>query len=353
MSIFDGLLKSRDQLKKEMTDAEWWDMDIRRIDIAITELLFEMQYDIDFMQEQGYPIPDVPSISLLKSEEAQDVIEKKIEKDTALPGRGKRYPEVAFVGASPSQLDIIRDRPFAGMVGKTLKELYIDPLGLEMDDVYLTTLVKEVCEQDGKTVDPTTEQIHEAWEEFAKEMDSVQPRYLVALGKTAAKFLGDNATEWVPHPRAIRIMGDSGEVTRKMERLKKAIETPNETMTGTIIKSEDEKQIVYGVVMEPLENDTDTNWTDSEQIENAAHYFMKNFQLIDTNHNRQDIDAVPVESWLQHEDTVINGKDVKAGSWVMGVKVEDSEEWGRVKEGDFTGFSIDAFARIAPHLELP
>jgi len=183
-------------------------------------------------------------------------------------------------------------------------------------------------------------------------MVEVEPRFVVALGKTASKYLEHAMTEFVPHPRAIRLMGDSGEVGRKMARLKKAIETPTEVMEGTIIKSEDEKQIVYGVVMEPLENDTDMNWTTDTHIENAAHYFMKNFRLIDTNHNREDIDAVPVESWIQHEDTEINGKSVKAGSWVMGVKVEDTEEWTRVKDGDFTGFSIDAFARIAPSLEL-
>ena len=99
-------------------------------------------------------------------------------------------------------------------------------------------------------------------------------------------------------------------------------------------------------------NDTDENWTSEGQIEDAAHSFMKNFRLIDTAHTRIDIDATPVESWLQHEDTVINGQPVKAGSWVMGVKVEDANEWEKVKSGEYQGFSIDAFAHIAPSLQL-
>jgi hypothetical protein len=184
-------------------------------------------------------------------------------------------------------------------------------------------------------------------------METVEPRFIVALGKTAARFIGDAAEEWVPHPRAIRLMGDSGEVGRKMARLKKSVSEPTETISGTVIKSNDEKQIVYGVVMEPYTNDTDQNWTSDDQIESAAHSFMKNFRLIDTKHTRVDIDAVPVESWLQHEDTVINGQPVKAGSWVMGVKIDDKDEWAKVKSGEYQGFSIDAFAHIAPSLQLP
>lgn len=272
---------------------------------------------------------------------------------TLLKGRGDRFPEVAFVGASWSQIDSIRSRPFSGMVGKTLDELYVAPLGLSMDDVYLTTIVKGHCvDEDGVAADPTFDEVSAEWEEFVAEMEYVQPRFVVALGKTARGYLKGVYSEWVPHPRAINMLGDSGECERKMARLHKKIETPTETISGTIIKSVDEKQIVYGVVMEPLENDTDENWTTQEQIEEAAHFFMKNFRLIDTDHTRVDIDAVPVESWVQHEDTVINGEAVKAGSWVMGVKVDSPDEWAKVKDGEYAGFSIDAFARIAPHLAL-
>jgi len=77
MSIFDGILKSRDELKKEMTDADWWGMEIRRVDIGITELLFELQYNIELMEELGYMVPDVPSIRLMKTEEVQEIVEKE------------------------------------------------------------------------------------------------------------------------------------------------------------------------------------------------------------------------------------------------------------------------------------
>ena len=348
--------KDRDGIRKEMTDTEWTDLEIRRLDVEITELLVSFGSLVRWMQENGQIVPDVPSLAIMKNEETRTLTEEEVEveKEVELPGRGKQYPIVAFVGASMSELDKIRNRHLSGMVGKTFTELYLEPIGLTEDDVYVTSIVKDVVvnPETGNPTDPDADLIDEHWTDFANEMLDVQPRFIVALGKTAAVYLDGHFQEWVPHPRAIRLMGDSGEVARKMARLKKSIETPTETISGEVIKSVDEKQIVYGVVMEPYVNDTDENWTSEDQIESAAHSFMKNFRLIDTQHTRVDIEAVPVESWLQHEDTVINGQPVKAGSWVMGVKIEDSDEWEKVRSGEYTGFSIDAFAHIAPDLML-
>jgi len=275
------------------------------------------------------------------------------DKADPLPGRGHRGAKVAFVSASPSKLDKIRNRPFSGMVGKTLEELYIEPLDLTLDDVYLTNIVKDlVTDEAGNPIEPTAEQIQEALPEFVKELEEVGPVAVVALGKSAHKALAEIAAEWVPHPRAIRIWGNSGEVERKMNRLRKSMQDGYMHLSCEIIKQDnvnEDRQIVYGVVMEPNENDTDLNWTTPEEIEKAAHYFMRNFQLIDTDHTRVDIDAVPVESWVSPDDTMLGGKLVKAGSWVMGVHITDSDQWGKIKSGEYTGFSIDALAKIDPN----
>jgi len=267
-----------------------------------------------------------------------------------LPGRGRRGAKVAFVSASPSKLDTIRKRPFSGMVGKTLEELYIQPLELKEDDVYMTTIVKEYIEdENGNATEPSAEQIAAALPAFVDELRDADPMVIVALGKTAHRALKDIAAEWVPHPRAIRIWGNTGEVERKMHRLKKSLDNGDVHLSCEIVKhSSPERQIVYGVVMEPNENDTDFNWTTADEIEKAAHHFMENYRMIDTNHSREEIDAVPVESWVTPEDTVLGGKPVKAGSWVMGVHVADPVQWEKVKAGEYTGFSIDAMTRIDP-----
>ena len=294
--------------------------------------------------------------AILKEKEPETVepVVEETELPVELAGRGVRYPDVAFVGTSPSLVDSIRNRPFSGIVGKTLEEDYVNKSGLSMDNVYMTTLVKSHCTNEhGKGVDPTDEEIRESMVEFVAEMELVQPRYIVALGKKAHKYLGDLAEEWVPHPRALNILGNSGEVDRKLARLVKKLDEPTGTLECQIIRKSEDMKLVTGVVMEPLENDTDYNWTTPEQIEEAAHFFLKNFRAIDAEHSREDIDAAPVESWIAREDTVVDGTPVKAGSWLMTVKVEDDEEWEKVVSDKYTGFSIDAFARINPNALLP
>ena len=226
--------KSREDIRKEMSEQDWNDLEIRRLDVEITELLVSFGSLVRWMEESNQIVPSVPSLAIMKNEETRTLTEEEVVKDEVeLPGRGDQFPVVAFVGASMSELDKIRNRHLSGMVGKTFTELYLEPSGLTMDDVYVTSIVKDVVrDENGKTVDPTFEEIEVAWQDFTKEMLDVEPRYIVALGKTAAKALDGSFEEWVPHPRAIRLMGDSGEVSRKMARLKKSIETPTETITG-------------------------------------------------------------------------------------------------------------------------
>ena len=288
------------------------------------------------------------------AEESGSDTEETVEPEPGFAGRGVRYPDVAFVGASPSLVDSIRDRPFSGIVGKTLEEEYILKTGLSMDRVYITNIVKSHCTNDnGKGIDPTDADIQAAMPEFVAEMEMVGPRFIVALGKKAHKFLGDTAEEWVPHPRAMNILGNSGEVERKLTRLIKKLDEPAHTFECQIINKHEDQKLVTSVVMEPMENDTDFNWTTVEEIEGAAHFFLKNFRAIDTEHSRKDIDAAPVESWITREDPIINGTPVKAGTWLMTVKVENDDEWSKVVSGEYGGFSIDAFTKINPNALLP
>lgn len=285
---------------------------------------------------------------------SDDVQKEEDVKKYEAPGRGQAdRPVVAFVGSSPSKIDFIRNRPFSGLVGKTMGELYLSHLGLDMSEVYFTNVVKEFCfDEERHPTDPSAEVMAAALPDFVAEMEEVKPRFIVALGKTAKSVIGEIAEEWVPHPRAINMNTDSGEVERKMKRLSKKVSAADKVMEGVILKSTDDQQIVYGVVMEPFVNDTDENWSTPDQIEEAAHLFMKSFRQIDTEHSRDNIDATPVENWIQREDGMVGEQLVTAGSWVMGVKIEDPEEWAMIKAGDYTGFSIDAMTRIDPTLLL-
>jgi hypothetical protein len=117
-----------------------------------------------------------------------------------------------------------------------------------------------------------------------------------------------------------------------------------------IVKVDDEKQIVYGPVLEPLnehEPDAQQDWYTDADIEAAAHRFMLKAQLGKAsadgiNHDRWVgyEKAHVVESWITHEDTQYGTDTVRKGTWMMGVHVPDKELWESVKAGELTGFSI-------------
>ncbi len=107
---------------------------------------------------------------------------------------------------------------------------------------------------------------------------------------------------------------------------------------------DDDRHLVYGIVMEPDEVDTQGDITSSEEIEKAAHRFMERSRVMGKGH-KDVAKAMPVESYIAPTAFDLGGQQVKAGSWVMASKVLDDELWEAIKGGDFTGFSIGAYTR--------
>jgi hypothetical protein len=110
---------------------------------------------------------------------------------------GQVAKTMAFVSSSPSLLDRMTGRPFAGPEGEVLDRLYLAPLGLTRDDVALVN--------DATLPDPC-------------------PVTVIALGSVAKAKLGDAAHFTLPHPYAVRKHGDSGEVGRKIRQIRKRLE---------------------------------------------------------------------------------------------------------------------------------
>ncbi len=287
-----------------------------------------------------------------------DEIEPKtpILSDNILKTAGPVEARVAFVGASPSKLDMIREKPFSGNIGKILKEVYLKALGVDEKDALFINMVPVHTEKQ-----PSKEEI-ENWATWYKsEMEFYRPQHVVALGRLVADSIDYDT--FVPHPRALEVHGDSGEVGRKFSKVKDAVMvktsapvyefTKTVTVTAKIIKTTEEKQIVLGVVMEPFELDTDDNWTNIEEIEKTAHGWMIKSQTMGLEHTFKTDEIVPVESFLAPQDMTIGEEFVKKGSWLMAVKVMDEKLWGMVKSGEFTGFSIGAKARIDPDSVKP
>ncbi len=126
----------------------------------------------------------------------------------------------------------------------------------------------------------------------------------------------------------------------------KSAENPQEQKQIPIAKTDEEKHLVYGVVYAPNEIDSQGDYTTAEEIEKAAHNFMKEGRVgnIDRHHSFAAEDgAFVAESWIiKAGDPVF--PDEKEGAWAISVKIEDEELWEEVKKQEIGGLSIGGMA---------
>lgn len=118
---------------------------------------------------------------------------------------------------------------------------------------------------------------------------------------------------------------------------------PNISKQVPILKTEEEKQLVTGVVYEPDVEDSHGDIMTAEEIEKAAYTFMENYQHIDKQHDEIAGKGTVVENWIAKSDMTVGEQEVKAGTWLMTVRVDDVETWEEIKKGEVTGFSMGGF----------
>ncbi|WP_242291297.1 XkdF-like putative serine protease domain-containing protein [Bacillus cereus group sp. BfR-BA-01356] len=118
---------------------------------------------------------------------------------------------------------------------------------------------------------------------------------------------------------------------------------PNISKQVPILKTEEEKQLVTGVVYEPDVEDSHGDTMTAEEIEKASHTFMENYQHIDKQHDEIAGKGTVVENWIAKSDMTVGEQEVKAGTWLMTVRVDDTETWEEIKKGEVTGFSMGGF----------
>lgn len=122
-----------------------------------------------------------------------------------------------------------------------------------------------------------------------------------------------------------------------------------------LMKRDEEKRLVYGVVLEPNVVDGQGEWERAETIERVAHRFLAKFNRT-TELGLQhtifgEIGVELVESYIAPQDLDFDGEldadsIIRKGSWVMVVRVLDEDLWRAVKEGGITGFSIGGVATV-------
>jgi len=113
----------------------------------------------------------------------------------------------------------------------------------------------------------------------------------------------------------------------------------------SVLKTDDSRRMVYGIVYAPDEPDTDGDVMRADEIEKAAYGFMQNERAgqIDTRHSGEAGAGYVAESWLVKSSDALFG-DEPEGAWAVGIKVTDDEVWKSVEDGELTGLSLAGLA---------
>ena len=151
--------------------------------------------------------------------------------------------------------------------------------------------------------------------------------------RTAARLVGLGDPEPGEQPAAVGMRSETGEGM--------LLEVPFKVYR-------DEERYVGGLVLTPGDDNAFGDIWEADDIRVMAYRFMEQSRHIDLMHTTKVV-AQPVESYYfptegeggQPEYTVYD-ESIPAGSWWLGVRVQDDDTWELVKSGDLKGYSMFA-----------
>ncbi len=96
-----------------------------------------------------------------------------------VPGEGDADAAIVFVGEAPGQKENELKRPFVGAAGKFLDEM-LTSIGLNREKVFITNIVKQ---RPPNNRDPLPEEIEKHWPLLMKQVEIIDPKIIVILGR--------------------------------------------------------------------------------------------------------------------------------------------------------------------------
>ena len=108
------------------------------------------------------------------------------QRTQAVPGEGPVGAEIVFIGEAPGYYEDQQGRPFIGAAGQFLEQL-LASIDLKRTDVFIANVVK--CRPPGNR-DPSPEEIGSCSKWLAGQLDILDPKLVVTLGRySLARFL--------------------------------------------------------------------------------------------------------------------------------------------------------------------
>lgn len=121
----------------------------------------------------------------------------------AVPGAGSDHAEVMFIGEGPGFHEDQQGLPFVGAAGKFLDEL-LEMIGLKRKEVYITNVIK--CRPPANR-DPRPEEIDACRDFLNRQIDLIQPKMIITLGRFSMARYFPNAKISRIHGQARKIGG--------------------------------------------------------------------------------------------------------------------------------------------------
>ena len=115
------------------------------------------------------------------------------ERKVLVFGEGRVGAPVMMIGEAPGEQESLQGRPFVGKAGKNL-DAFLAQAGMDRAALYVTNVVKfrpTRVSAAGRTVNrpPTQEEIKLFLPWLLREIDLVDPRYIITLGNVPLKAL--------------------------------------------------------------------------------------------------------------------------------------------------------------------
>jgi DNA polymerase len=148
---------------------------------------------------------------MIDNRERLDAIRQKILEANVTPelaaqanslvmGDGNPNADIVFIGEAPGKNEDEQGLPFVGAAGKFLDEM-LAAAGMDRSDVYITNIVKY---RPPNNRDPKPEEKLAFWPYLAEQLEIIDPKAVVTLGRHSMEFFLPNAKISQVHGRGVR-----------------------------------------------------------------------------------------------------------------------------------------------------
>jgi uracil-DNA glycosylase family 4 len=162
----------------------------------IREIIFDLKSYLEYIRGMG--IASLPTSESSKGKilfptleeirkELGDCRRCKLHRTrrTLVFGEGNKKPKLMIIGEGPGYDEDIQGRPFVGKAGQLLTKI-LQSIHLQRDEVYITNIIK--C-RPPQNRNPEPDEIQSCYPFLLKQIQTIQPQLICALGTFAAQTL--------------------------------------------------------------------------------------------------------------------------------------------------------------------